>query len=204
MNALSPHEVSTKMMTPEEARRRVTVINSGINNLRAQIMDFHDREGWKALGYENWVECVKKEFSIGQSRVYQLFEAAQIEQNISTIVENTAAIPESQLRPLAAVPPEDQATVYQLAKETAPEGKVTAKHVENVVREIKGEEPRKTAAPRTYAPGSLLKETSDAMLLATAAIEALERIDKKDPQRKAAIVKVAEWCWRQRQPNDGD
>lgn len=198
MKATSPHEVSTTMMTPDEARKRVNAINSGMNNLRAQILDFHDREGWRALGYANWVDCVKAEFSIGQSRVYQLFEAAKVEQRISTIVENTASIPDSQLRPLASLPVEDQATVYHLARETAPGGKVTARHVENVVREV-ADQPKRTAAPRTYAPGSLMKDTSDAMLLATAAIEALERIPKNDPHRKEAIAKVALWCWQQRQ-----
>ncbi len=242
MNA-SPHQVSTTMMTAEEARKRVNAINSGMNNLRAQIVDFHDRKGWAALGYENWADCVQKEFSIGQSHVYRLFEAAKIEERIN---ENSPigekSIPESQLRPLAAVAEDEQKTVYHLAKETAPEGKLTAAHVEKTVREIRGEftdvchgcpdhrrrgnqkpgvtlpgvfgkcireggpceKPQpmsRTVAPRTYAPGSLLKETSDAMLLATAAIEALERIPKNDPQRKAAIAKVAEWCWRQRQPD---
>jgi hypothetical protein len=57
-------------------------------------------------------------------------------------------IPERQLRPLAAVAPEDQAVVYQLAKETS-KGKLTAKHVERTVREIKGEKPKAEAFPES-------------------------------------------------------
>ena len=138
----SPHDIATTMMTAEEARKRVTQINSMVNNIRALVLDFHDREGWKALGYENWAECVQKEFSIGQSHVYRLFEAAKIEARInenSPIGENEPAIPESHLRPLTAVPEVDQPIVYKLAKETAPEGKLTAKHVERTVREVTGQ-----------------------------------------------------------------
>lgn len=208
MNDINPHE-APKMMTPEEARKRVTVINSGINNLRMQILDFHDREGWKALGYESWTACVEKEFEQSRRQVFYQLQAAQIEKNINDSAKSqcnicTDPIPESQLRPLAQVAPEDQPVIYQLAKETAPDGKLTAAHVEKTVREIQGEPFKRTVAPRSYAPGSLLKDTSDAMLLALAAIEALERIPKNDPQRKAAIAKVAEYCWRQNQVNHVD
>ena len=64
-------------------------------------------------------------------------KAAQIEQNISvsTIVDS-GKIPEGQLRPLAKLEPEQQREAWTKAIETAPEGKMTAAHVQKVVREM--------------------------------------------------------------------
>ena len=55
----------------------------------------------------------------------------QIKDNLSTVVD----ISERAIRPLTKIKdPEEQREVYQKAVETAPEGKVTAKHVERVVK----------------------------------------------------------------------
>jgi len=43
---------------------------------------------------------------------------------------------ESQTRPLSRLEPEQQKEVWKKAVETAPEGKVTAKHVESIVRGV--------------------------------------------------------------------
>lgn len=243
------------MMTPEEARQSADAIKRGMNNIRIQLLAFYEREGWKALGYGSWLECVKIEFGQSKAYLYRQLEAAQIEQRIEeaekspmgdlgkvgdvysrkefvtaddfkaiceaysgdrfpegkairkpfthdgqlrtttgcsndyaetwrlinpngyagkpcSYAEMTAEydksrrrgdrtgelisfrgtqfvlvepllirvkkepIPERHLRPLASVPPAEQAGVYKLAKETAPEGKLTAKHVERTVREV--------------------------------------------------------------------
>lgn len=63
-----------------------------------------------------------------QSYLYRQLEAAKTEKVISPIGEKE--IPESVLRPLTSLPPDQQREVFQKAVETAPEGKVTAKHVE--------------------------------------------------------------------------
>ncbi len=43
-------------------------------------------------------------------------------------------IPESHLRPLTHLPPEQQKEVWKEAIDTAPDGKITAKHVEALVK----------------------------------------------------------------------
>lgn len=122
MNDLAIQE----QMTQQEARECVLKINFNLKNVRSLILDLYERMGWKALGYENWRECVTAEFKTGQSYIYYQLEAAQTERNISTIVENQ--IPEGQLRPLTKLKddPEQQREAWQKAVETAPEGKVTA------------------------------------------------------------------------------
>lgn len=121
------------LMTEAEARECVDAIKSGIINVGRKLLELHEREGWRALGYASWRECAQAEFGFRQSRVYQLLEAAEIERNISTMVE--IPIPERQLRPLAALPADLQREVWQQAVDTAPNGKVTAAHVQIVVNE---------------------------------------------------------------------
>jgi len=60
-----------------------------------------------------------------------LIVASGVAENLTTIV--VKPINEAQARPLTKLPPEQQKEAFQKAVETAPEGKVTAKHVEKVV-----------------------------------------------------------------------
>ena len=72
----TPHEISSTMMSPEEARKRVIQINSQINNIRFLVLDFHDREGWRALGYDSWEACIDKEFEQGRRYIFYQLKAA--------------------------------------------------------------------------------------------------------------------------------
>jgi hypothetical protein len=116
-----------------------------MNNVRYLVLDLYEREGWSALGYGSWRECVTAEFKNSQAYLYRQLEAAQAEKVISPIGENE--IPESQLRPLTKLRdnPEQQREAWQKAVETAPDGKITAAHVSKVVREMT--EPEK---PKPY------------------------------------------------------
>lgn len=127
-----------QLMTEAEARQVADSIRRGMANVGQLLLDFHERDGWAALGYENWRECAMTEFGYGQAYVYKLLEAARVERNIYTIVEKPMSpIVEAHLRPLAPLGPEAQREVWTRAVETAPQGKVTAKHVEKTVQEWK-------------------------------------------------------------------
>lgn len=127
-------EVVRHLMTVTEARECVQKINSFLTNPRALILDLYEREGWSALGYESWRACVIAEFKQSERYLYNQLEAARAEKNICAIAQKE--IPEGQLRPLTHLPPAQQKEVWQKAVETAPEGKVTAAHVQKVVEEI--------------------------------------------------------------------
>lgn len=126
-------------MTESEARACADSIKAGIFNVGRQLLDLYERDGWRVLGYTSWRECAQIEFGFKQSHVYRLLEAAEIERNISPMGE-IDFVPERQLRPLAALPPETQRTVWQQAVETAPNGKITAAHVQSTVTQFKREE----------------------------------------------------------------
>ena len=132
-------------MTPAEAREYVDKIKAGMQEIYGLLLELHERNGWRALGYSSWRECTQAEFGYSAAHTYRLLESAEIRRNIfSPTGENMLQpIPERQLRPLAQVPPEAQPVVWQRAVETAPEGKVTAAHVQAVVndyRDLQGEE----------------------------------------------------------------
>ncbi|MBE7553210.1 MAG: hypothetical protein HS126_19235 [Anaerolineales bacterium] len=125
-------------MTETEARVLIEEIKTDISAVGAKLLELHEREGWKALGYSSWRECVTHEFEFGQSHVYRLMDFAKIERNLSPIGENGYPLPtgESVARPLALLDdPEEQREVWQLAVDTAPGGRVTARHVAAVVEE---------------------------------------------------------------------
>jgi len=124
-------ELARSLMTVFEAQECVKKINENIQNTRALLLDLYERNGWEALGYQSWRECVVGEFKQHQSYLYRQLEAARAERNIS--VSPIGEIKESILRPLANLPPDEQREVYQKAVETAPEGKVTAKHIEKTI-----------------------------------------------------------------------
>jgi hypothetical protein len=197
------------MMTQEQARQRVNAINSGINNLRMQILDFHDREGWKALGYDSWTACVEKEFEQGRRYIFYQLQAAQIEKNINdsaksqcTMVHSEGEgednppfpepIPERHLRPLSALSPEDQKPAWELARETAPEGKLTAAHVEKTVKEVTDKPWREKVYKLTRPKEQKPQQLDDIVITAIAYID-LIRDDM--PGAKQALAKISNHVW---------
>ncbi|MBU0958562.1 MAG: hypothetical protein KKB31_01325 [Nanoarchaeota archaeon] len=130
------NEITRPFMTTEEAHQCVEQINSNLSNTRELLLDLYEREGWVSLGYKSWRECVVKEFKQNENYLYKQLAAAQTERNICTIVQKQ--IPEGQLRLLSKLDPDQQKEAWQTAVETAPEGKVTARHVETVVDNILG------------------------------------------------------------------
>jgi len=126
-------------MTTEEARACVAQISAHLNGARGALRRLHEAEGWRALGYDSWRACVVAEFGQSQRYLYYQLEAAQIERRIQdagicTLVQN-APIPETHLRPLAAVPEAEQGRIYLAAVEAAPAGKLTAAAVVQAVKE---------------------------------------------------------------------
>jgi|BarGraIncu00222A_1022003.scaffolds.fasta_scaffold48584_1 hypothetical protein len=122
-------------MIYKEARECADRICANMNNVRHLVLELYEREGWTALGYESWRECVVAEFKQGENYLYKQLAAAQAEKNICTIVQKDP-IPESQLRPLTRLEPDQQREAWQRAVETAPESGITAAHVKKIVDEM--------------------------------------------------------------------
>lgn len=125
------------VMTEAEARECVTRINEHMDGARAEAQRLYEGRGWVALGYATWRECVTTEFEKSQAYLYRQLAAAEIEQRVSPMGE-IGAIPERQLRPLAALTPMEQPIAWQEANERS-NGKPTARVVEDVVKEMRSD-----------------------------------------------------------------
>ena len=80
-----------------------------------------DRKGWKALGYESFVEYGEKELNIGSAYVYRLAESAEISLQIGFSPIGEKQPPESQLRPLTQVPESVRKEIWEEATRKAEE-----------------------------------------------------------------------------------
>lgn len=102
------------LMTSEEARAAVDAIKSHVQQARALLLDLHEREGWRALGYSSWEECVSDEFGRSRSYMYRQLAAAKLEIGVGSEV---GVHPESHMRAISeTLDDEDQMQeAYQLA-----------------------------------------------------------------------------------------
>ena len=134
MSALIPLE-----MTLEEACETDRLIKRHINTTRYLLLDMRDRQGWKALGYESFVEYGEKELNFASTHLYRLADAAEIALQIGFSPIGEKQPPESQLRPLAQVPEAERKAIWEEATRKAEEehAKLTAQRVEDAVREWK-------------------------------------------------------------------
>lgn len=183
-------ELTIKKMLFNEARECADRIRAGINNIRKDVVELHDREGWSALGYVTWTACVQTEFAQAERYIFYQFKAAEIEQNINDSAKSNCTmvqlgtIPERQLRPLAKLEPAQQREAWQRAVATSPDGKVTAAIVSQVVKGMT------TPAAATLPPHIV----TEAMGIVTFIISHLGRIREDDPLRDAALIKIIKWC----------
>lgn len=132
-------------MNFEEARAACETIRRGLGEVCDLAIDLRDRMGWKALGYSSWNDCVTKEFGVSKQHINRQLAAAEVQLEVEPI-GSTQKIPESQLRPLVSVERGQRAEVWKEAKATAPEGKITAKHVKETV-DRKAGKPKPDPAP---------------------------------------------------------
>jgi hypothetical protein len=163
---------TTIMMTRDQARKCVEQINSLAGEIGKLLLDLYEREGWKALGYKNWRECATDEFKQSQSRLYELLDAAKVERNISDMSE-MPRLTKRVVDQLKDLPPGQQKEVYEAAAETAPNGKVTAVHVEKVKENI---------LRREFGDGlSALEPLTDKEIVVKRFKQFLRRLSKEEP-----------------------
>lgn len=91
-------------------------------------------------------------------QVYRLMDAAEVVESVTNWSETNglALLPpanEAQARPLAQLPDEQRGPIYAEAVETAPGGKVTAKHIEQAVDRALGK-------PETISPDLMARLTA--------------------------------------------
>ena len=103
--------------------------------------------------YQTFEAYCRGVWDMSKVHAYRLMDSCRV---VEAVKSNQLVTPatESQARPLARLEPEQQKQAWQKAVETAPEGKVTAAHVQKVVREMV-EGPKKPEAQAGAEPEAL-------------------------------------------------
>jgi phage N-6-adenine-methyltransferase len=84
------------------------------------------------MHYLTFEEYCRERWQLSRSYAYQLMDAATVVRRVSAIADILPAN-EAQARPLTALRPDEQGQVWRRALETAPNGHITAAHVQAVV-----------------------------------------------------------------------
>jgi hypothetical protein len=141
-------------MTIAEAQNWKQEVASHVKQLRVLLDEGHRRGAWRSLGFTSWTDCLKSlavEFGLSERRLWQLHSANQTERLLNP--GSVGEMPEKHLRPLASLKAEEVSEVWQKAKETAPDGKVTTAHIEQTISKYfqKADAPRGEQALRDDA-----------------------------------------------------
>ena len=115
-----------------------TIIEQGlttfieVGNALLEIRDTH----LYRRQYATFEEYCRQRWGLRRSRAYQLMAAAEVVENLkmSTIVDIPAN--EAQVRSLARLAPDQQRQVWEQAVSTAPNGRLTARHVEQTAQQL--------------------------------------------------------------------
>jgi hypothetical protein len=74
---------SVRVMGELEARQCLDRIRAGLISVATEVRRFHDGEGWRALGYLTFEECVGRELGISKQHGYRLLEASHIREELA-------------------------------------------------------------------------------------------------------------------------
>lgn len=110
-----------KKMNKVEASQCADLIRSCADRMVSLLIEFHDRDGWSALGYESFSECVASEFSMSRTHAHRLIRFGEIKAIIDQSAQPTgcAKIPqtlsEAAVRETKSLPPAKAAKVIRKA-----------------------------------------------------------------------------------------
>jgi hypothetical protein len=119
-----------------ELNRLETVIQKNLQSfvqVGMALMKIRDSKLYQITN-RTFEEYCNDRWQFSRRRAYQFIESVTVIENVNNCSHQPAT--ESQTRPLTNLSPVQQKEAWTKAVETAPAGKVTAKHVESVVQEI--------------------------------------------------------------------
>lgn len=129
---LSSHEQT-------ELSRLESVISAGIQTWYAvgeALLSIRDERLYRQ-DYATFEDYCRNRWHMASSRAYQLISGASIRSSLSTIVDTLPLQSESHARALAPLSEDEQALVWRVVSETAPNNKPTAAHIKSVVTVLK-------------------------------------------------------------------
>ena len=133
--------VDADIISGAEAERLIgleTVIERGLHtfvDVGTALLEIRDSRLYRTA-FDTFEDYCRERWEMTRNYANKMISAAEVAGNLGTIVPILPAT-ESQARPLARLEPDEQRIVWQQAVDTAPNGKVTAAHVQSVVDERK-------------------------------------------------------------------
>lgn len=136
-----------------DARAICERIRAHLGDMRALVLELHDRRGWVALGYASWEACVTQEFARDRSSLFRHLQAAEVERDLNSRDVTTPAVGTYNLVALAQLEPEERLEVAQAFD-------LSTVSVRTLRQEIKQRRERRVVESRTRlleAPGPALE-----------------------------------------------
>jgi len=166
------------------------------------LLEIRDRGYYRdVLDFETFEAYCKAKWDFTSNYARRLICSAETIDNIKNVPIGTLPTTESQARPLVRLEPEKQREAWREAVETAPEGKITAAHVNKVVKRYRlegaGETIEKTGAEKVEPEGDL---PDDGLKLCDKAIAQMAKIHKMDIYREKAFDQMQAWLDENRLP----
>ncbi len=101
------------------------------------LVEIDNQQGWQELGFYSMRQMIQSELkpllNLSVSQTYRRLNTARVRQNISPVCDNIDDISDTQLEALSKLPSEQWQEAWTEIVATAPNQKVTAKHVKSIV-----------------------------------------------------------------------
>lgn len=115
---------ATKLLTKPEATKLRKRILSSAESCGNDLIEYHDRDGWRAEGYASFKEACEKgmaEIFGSRSTIYRLMQQAAVSANVSQ-GRDTVELPQTQAAALATLPAAEQREAFAEAAATSGNG----------------------------------------------------------------------------------
>lgn len=163
MNKVVVHEEPVKQLTAAEGKRKAQLEQTIIKYSREflevgmALAEIQERRLYR-VEHKTFDAYIKQAFELAPRTAYQYISASEAYENLRNCAENDSEViellpaNEAQLRPLTKLPAQQQRVVWQMAVESAPGGKVTAKHIDRTAKQYLGETATKAITKRKAQP----------------------------------------------------
>jgi hypothetical protein len=198
-------ETALAISEKKELRALESTIEKGIRTfyeVGAALLKIRDSRLYRETN-RTFEDYCRDRWDMSARKAQRLMVASDLINNLRPIGVTLPAT-ESQVRPLTKLESEQRVKVWEVAVETAPNGKVTAKHVKVIVDRMTEKKTTGRNSSHTGTEQKQLKEKeniyTDAKKCASLAILHLDRIQNNDPNRRVALIWVKNWIERELKP----
>lgn len=136
----APQKNVRKAMTEGEARKCCEAIRGRLRDMAGHVeevrrlaYELHERDGWRALGYQTWTACVRQEFEDSEATVYKQLKNALVEVDTYSRTDSFGRLSDRQCSELAKAPEGQRAAVLDAAAERAGKASPSAKDIRAAV-----------------------------------------------------------------------